>query len=163
MRGTATVDRRLSDLVGALTDPIIVCPGGWGDSLPDWLKNAITLERLAMNMKGLNGETVTGTDAEACAYLYTAALTAPMHEAWAEVYFYIATKACQRWGKTTLPSEIAVDSLDDYHMAKLHQLKAWLHRTRRQARLSRRWARSRSSRAEVAVKKEAMQPVLFGL
>jgi hypothetical protein len=30
----------------ALTDPIIVFPGGWDDTLPDWLKNATILERL---------------------------------------------------------------------------------------------------------------------
>ena len=52
------------DLVGALTDPIIVFPGGWGDTLPEWLKNAITLERLAMNMKTLKGEEVTGIEIE---------------------------------------------------------------------------------------------------
>jgi len=35
-----------SIIVGAFTDPIIVFPGGWGDTLPEWLKNAITMERL---------------------------------------------------------------------------------------------------------------------
>jgi len=60
-------DNRINELVGALTDPIIVFPGGWGDSLPEWLKTAITLERLEMNMKELKGEEPTGTDAEACA------------------------------------------------------------------------------------------------
>jgi len=34
------------DLVGVFTNPLIVFPGGWGDTLPEWLKNAITLERL---------------------------------------------------------------------------------------------------------------------
>ena len=33
---------------------------------------------LAMNMRALKGEEMTGTEAEACAYLYTAALTNPM-------------------------------------------------------------------------------------
>ena len=36
-----SVDSVIGDLVGTLTDPIIVYPGGWGDSLPEWLKNAI--------------------------------------------------------------------------------------------------------------------------
>ena len=40
------VNSMIDDLVGTLTDPIIVYPGGWGDSLPEWLKNAIILERL---------------------------------------------------------------------------------------------------------------------
>jgi len=33
-------------LVGVFTNPLIVFPGGWGDTLPEWLKNAIILERL---------------------------------------------------------------------------------------------------------------------
>jgi len=70
-----TVEKGISEIVGVFTDPILVFPGGWGDTLPEWLKNAITLERLAMNMRTLKGEEMTGTDAEACAYLYTAALS----------------------------------------------------------------------------------------
>jgi hypothetical protein len=40
------VEKGISDIVGVFTDPILVFPGGWGDTLPDWLKTAITLERL---------------------------------------------------------------------------------------------------------------------
>ena len=47
-----TMEKGISDIVGCLMDPIIVFPGGWGDTLPEWLKNAITLERLAMNYEG---------------------------------------------------------------------------------------------------------------
>jgi hypothetical protein len=50
------IEKGISEIVGALTDPIVVFPGGWGDTLPEWLKNTITLERLAMNMKALKGE-----------------------------------------------------------------------------------------------------------
>jgi hypothetical protein len=82
------IEKGISDIVGALTDPIIVFPGGWGDTLPEWLKNAITLERLGMNMRALKGEEMTGTDAEACAYLYTAALTQPMDHDWGQIYLH---------------------------------------------------------------------------
>ena len=41
-----TVEKGVSNIVGVFTDPIIVFPGGWGHTLPEWLKNAITLERL---------------------------------------------------------------------------------------------------------------------
>jgi len=40
------VEQGISDIVGCLTDPIIVFPGGWGDTIPEWLKTAITLERM---------------------------------------------------------------------------------------------------------------------
>ena len=39
-------DKWIDDLVGAIADPIIVFPGGWMDTLPDWIKPQITLERL---------------------------------------------------------------------------------------------------------------------
>ena len=72
-----SVDSMIGDLVGTLTDPIIVYPGGWGDSLPEWLKNAIVLERLTDNMKETKGEQPTGTDAEACASVSYTHLTLP--------------------------------------------------------------------------------------
>ena len=50
-----TIDKGISDIVGCLTDPIIVFPGGWGDNIPEWLKNAITLERMMDSMKSLKG------------------------------------------------------------------------------------------------------------
>ena len=38
-----TIEKGISEIVGVFCDPIIVFPGGWGDSLPEWLKSAITL------------------------------------------------------------------------------------------------------------------------
>ena len=64
---TPTFEKGISDIVGVFTDPILVFPGGWGDTLPEWLKNTIVLERLAENMKASKEEQATGTDAEACA------------------------------------------------------------------------------------------------
>ena len=61
----------VSDIVGIFTDPILVFPGGWGDTLPDWIKGAITMDRLEMGIRASKGEDETGTDAEACAYVYT--------------------------------------------------------------------------------------------
>jgi len=65
------IEKGISVIVGALTDPIIVFPGGWGGTIPDWLKNTITLERMLGNMSQTNGGDLTGTDAEVCAYLMT--------------------------------------------------------------------------------------------
>ena len=103
------IERGISEIVGALTDPIIVFPGGWGDTLPDWLKTAITLERLTMNMKSLNGEEMTSTDAEACAYLMTVTLTQPVDDDWSQIYLYVAGQTYKHWGKGEMPADIAVD------------------------------------------------------
>ena len=124
----------VDDLVGTLTDPIIVYPGGWGDSLPEWLKNAITVERLTENMKGTKGEQPAGTDAEACAYLNTASLTIPMDSDWSQIYLYVAGKTYARWRKGEMPKDIRVDSLTDQQMADLNRLKKWLCHRRTTAR-----------------------------
>jgi hypothetical protein len=155
------VEKGISDLVGCLADPIIVFPGGWGDTLPEWLKNAITLERLVVNMRALRGEEVTGTDAECCAYLFTAALTQPMDHDWGQIYLYIATQTYRRWGKNEMPGDIAVDSLNDEQVRELNRLKEWLYQKRTQARLDKDRAERRQKREEEAVKIKAEQPALF--
>ena len=64
------VDHWIDDIVGALFDPIIVMPGGWGDDLPEWIKTSITIDRLAENMLAIKeGREPIATDAEAVAYL----------------------------------------------------------------------------------------------
>ena len=141
-----TIEQSISNLVGCLTDPILVFPGGWGDSLPEWLKNAITLERLEMDMRAHKGETPTGTDAEACAYLYTASLTQPMGHDWSQIYLYIAAKTYSRWGKHEIPKDIRVESINDEQMRDLNRLKGWLYQKRTQVRLDRERAERRQKR-----------------
>jgi len=160
-----TVEKGISEIVGCLSDPIIVFPGGWGDTLPEWLKNAITLERLAMNMKALKGEEMTGTDAEACAYLNTASLTQPMGHDWAQIYLYIATKVYEKWrtkeSGVTMPDDIRVESLNDDQMRDLNRLKAWLCQKRTTVRLDRERAERRQKKDEEAAKRKQEQPALF--
>ena len=160
-----TMEKGISEIVGVFTDPIIVFPGGWGDSLPEWLKTSITLERLVMNMKALKGEEMTGTDAEACAYLNTASLTQPMGHDWTQIYLYIATKVYEKWrtkeSGVTMPDDIRVESLNDDQMRDLNRLKAWLYQKRTTVRLDRERADRRQKREDEAARKEAAQPALF--
>jgi len=158
---TENVEKGISDIVGALTDPIIVFPGGWGDTLPEWLKSTITLERLAVNMKALKGEEMTGTDAEACAYLYTAGLTAPMDSDWTQIYLFLSTQVVRRNRKTEMPPDIAVESISDYQMQELNRLKDWLYQKRTQIRLERDRAERRQRKREEAAQRKAEQPALF--
>jgi len=156
-----SVDSMIGDLVGTLTDPIIVYPGGWGDSLPEWLKNAIVLERLAENMKASKGEQPTGTDAESCAYLNTASLTLPMDNDWSQIYLYVASKTYRRWHKSEMPDDIRVDSVNDQQMADLNRLKDWLYRQRISARAEKDRAERRQRREEAESEKKTEQPALF--
>jgi len=154
-------EKGISEIVGVFTDPILVFPGGWGDTVPEWLKNAITMERLEMNMRALKGEEMTGTDAEACAYLYTVGLTAPMDHDWSQIYLYIVGKTYARHNGNQVPDDIQVESLNDYQMIELNRLKAWLCRKRTQMRLEKDRVERRQAREEEAEKKKAEQPALF--
>ena len=157
------LDKGMSDIVGALTDPIIVMPGGWGDSLPDWIKPAITMERLIENMKAIRGEEPTGTDAEAVAYLYTASLTAPMGHNWAQIYLYLAGKEMERHKKVEVPEDIQVKSLNAGQERDLKGLKDWIYSTRVKSRKGKERDERREKRKEVAAKKIVEHPAMFDL
>jgi hypothetical protein len=154
-------EHHISELVGAIADPIIAFPGGWGGTIPDWLKNAITLERLEMVMRELKGEEPTGTDAEACAYLYTTALTQPLDRDWGEIYLYIATKVYSRWGKSEMPQDIKVESIRDDQKAELNRLKRWLYQQRTRARVEKDRAERRQKTEAAKTELEVMQPSMF--
>jgi len=155
------VEKGISEIVGVFCDPIIVFPGGWGEDLPEWLKTAITMERLIENMKALKGEEMTGTDAEACAYLNTASLTQPMDHDWTQIYLYIAGKTYTRWKKSEIPEDIRVESLNDDQMRDLNRLKAWLYQKRTTVRLERERAERRQKKDEEAARRKTEQPALF--
>ena len=153
-----TVEKGISEIVGVFCDPIIVMPGGWGDTLPERIKTAITLERLIENMAVLKGEEMTGTDAEACAYLYTASLTAPMGHDWTQIYLYIATKVMEKHtsggSKKTMPDDIRVETLTDGQMRDLNRLKAWIY----ERRVRHRKGLERDERRERKAREKADKP-----
>lgn len=127
------IDKQIDSLVAALTDPIIIFPGGWEDTLPDWLKGKIKLQRLAQLIKGEEA----ATDAEVCAYLYAASLTAPMDSDWNEIYCYLVTKL----KSNAIPEDIRIESITDYKAGLLKELKDWIwdrRNKRREARLKQR-------------------------
>jgi len=114
-----------------------------------------------MNMRALKGEEITGTDAEACAYLYTAGLTAPMDHDWSQIYLYIAGKTYDRHNGNKAPDDIQVKSLNDYQLRELNRLKSWLYHKRTQVRLEGDRAKRRQKREEAEAQREAEQPALF--
>ena len=142
------VEKQIDNMVGALTDPIIVTPGGWGDTLPEWIKARITVERLVENMKELHGEQPTGTDAEAMAYLYTASLTAPMSTEWSNIYFYVFTKAMG----DKVPEDLRKDELTDYEWGLFQDFERWLWQQRVKVRRERRRGKRAAEKTEAAVR-----------
>jgi hypothetical protein len=156
-----TVEKGISDIVGCLTDPIIVFPGGWGDTIPEWLKTAITLERMIGNMKELKGEEPTGTNAEACAYLMTVSLTQPIDSDWTQIYLYVAGQAYKRWGKGEMPADIVVESINNHQTQELNRLKTWLYGRRIRARVEKHRAERREEKEQQEIQKKEEQPALF--
>ena len=163
MNKSATMEKGISDIVGVFTDPILVFPGGWGDTLPEWLKGAITMERLMTNVESLKTGRMTGTDVEACAYLMTVSLTQPMDSDWSEIYLYVAGKVYSGWKKTEMPEDILVESLRDDQLRDLNRLKEWIYQQRNKIRLEKDRAERRQQKEAAAAERKELQPALFDL
>ena len=162
MNKPQTLEKGISDIVGVFTDPIIVYPsGGWEETLPEWIKPAITLERLMMNVKALRGEEMTGTDAEALAYMYPASLAFPLSHDWTQIYLYLASTTFARHKQAEVPEDIRVEELNDDQMRDLNRLKAWIYKKRVDVRLERDRAERRQRKEEEAERKKQEQPALF--
>jgi hypothetical protein len=101
------------------------------------------------------------SDAEACAYLNTASLSAPMDGDWSQIYLYVAGKAYTRWQKGEMPEDIRVDSLNNQQTADLNRLKEWLYRRRTTARQELERSEKRQQKEEEAAKKKTEQSALF--
>jgi len=128
-------DRRVNgwidDIVGALFDPIVVMPGGWGDDLPEWLRTRVTLERLTENIvSSRENREITATDAEAACYLFTASLTAPIGGDWTQIYLYVAGGEMKSQAMSELPEDIKVEALTESQWRDLRELKNWIYRQR---------------------------------
>jgi hypothetical protein len=118
-----------------------------------------------MNMKALKGGEMTGTDTEACAYLYTACLTQPIDSDWTQIYLYVANQVYSRYrtqeSGVEFPDDIQVRSLSGYQMAELHRLKEWIYERRTQAKQERDRAERQKKREEEATRRSMERPALF--
>ena len=153
-------ERWIDDIVGALFDPIIVMPGGWGDDLPQWLRTRVTLERLGENIVALReGRELTATDAEAACYLFTASLTAPMGSDWTQIYLYVAGGEMKGEKKLEMPEDIKVESLTESQWRDLKQLKDWIYGQRLKHRKEKARGERRQAKEEAEAKELETRPV----
>ena len=156
------LEKGISDIVGVFTDPILVFPGGWGDTLPEWLKEAhhhgAADDEHCWHSRA---KQMTGTDAEACAYLMTVSLPQPMDSDWTQIYLYISGKVCSRWKKIEVPEDIRVESLRDDQLRDLNRLKEWIYQQRTKIRLERDRAERRQQKEEEVAKRKAEQLAMF--
>ena len=142
------LDKAIDEMVGALTDPIIVWPmGGWGDSLPEKIKGDITIYRMLQLMKHEEG---VATWPEVCAYLYTVTLERPVAHEWADIYLYAMTQ----YMGDLMPIDLKKESLGRYEMQLLDHFRRWLWDARHRARKH----RSKEERRSQEPKVEAQTP-----
>ena len=158
-------DGWIDDLVGALCDPIIVYPSPWKDDLPDWIKPQITLERLIMNMKVMHEDGVPVGDTEALAYIFPRTMEEPLSEQWMRIYTYVFTQS-MKFKKVEVPEDLRRESLSDYDMRELNDLKTWIYQKRVQHRKEKAKAeRQAGSQVEEEkdkeLKTETVQPSFF--
>ena len=125
MTGKHRADFWVNELAGALADPFIVSPGGWGADTPAWLKQQATIERLALAKSGIQ----TATDAEAAIYLMSASLEAPLDHDWTEIYLYVAHKSLVAHGRE-VPKDLKVENITQYQQHKLDRMKSWIYAAR---------------------------------
>lgn len=121
------IEKQIDELVGALTDPIIVWPGGWMDSLPENLKTDITLHRMLQLMKKEEG---LASWPEVCAYMFTVTLEHPVASEWVRIYMYAMTQ----YKGDLVPKDIRQDELSDYEMGMLTDFRRWIYDRRLKAR-----------------------------
>ena len=119
--------KAIDEMVGALTDPIIVWPmGGWGDSLPEKIKGDITIYRMLQLMKHEEG---VATWPEVCAYLFTVTLERPVGHEWTDIYLY----AMNQYMGDLMPADLKRENLGRYEMQLLDRFRRWLWDARHRA------------------------------
>jgi hypothetical protein len=134
----------IDEMVGALTDPIIVFPSGWEDTMPEWMKRDLPINRLVHIMECLHGKArwEEACDLEALIYMYPAALAQPLGEEWTRIYIYLGTKVMGE----KMPEDIREESIPDHYQGDLRDLKRWIRKKKVEARKERQ---RREKKAEV--------------
>jgi hypothetical protein len=145
-KGKIKVDP-IEEMVGALTDPIIVYPSGWEQDLPEGLKNELPLHRLAHLMKCSRGQAEwdEACDLEALLYLYPASLAFPLGEQWTRIYLYLGSKVMG----DKLPQDVKQENLPDHYLGELRELKQWIHDRKVAARTERQRRKGNEEKTEI--------------
>jgi hypothetical protein len=118
-----------------------------------------------MNMKVMHEDGVPVGDTEALAYIFPRTMEEPLSEQWMRIYTYVFTSA-MKFKKVEVPEDLRCESLSDYDMRELTDLKTWIYQKRVQHRKEKsRAARQASSRVEEEnpkeLKTEPVQPSFF--
>lgn len=120
------------DMIGSMYDPLIVYPGGWEDTVPQWLRQQVELDRMIQVMEAAKQgkRPEEATNAEALAYLMTAINIAPFPHDWANIYLWLGHEVMKRSGRekevVASTKELAPKELSSGEKDDLRRLKEWL-------------------------------------
>ena len=141
-------DDWVNSMVEVFTAPLIVWPSGWNDSLPEWIRGEVTLQRLIRLMKG---DDDLATDVEAMAYMYALTLEHPLDSDWVQIYLYLGTTVMgsrmTREG-VEFPADISVEKLNSDQERDLLNLKRWIRDRQRKALCGQRAERRTERKTE---------------
>ena len=122
-------------MINKKNTPLIVADTAWAESLPEWLKNEISSERMLLGLldqvskKTLTPEEQIG-DAEVVAYLMTASYVAPMDRDFANIYLFTTGRLMKKVKNIDMPQDIKVDKLTSDEERKLKDLKLFIWNSR---------------------------------
>jgi len=132
------------------------------DTLPDWIKPAITMDRLLEYARSNKEGYPTATDSEAMAYMYPRSLESPLGHDWTEIYMYLGTRVCRQHRKIEFPEDIAKETLTDGQMRDLRDLKNWIYDRRKKVRDEKRRGEDREAKVEAEeIRKETIGEQMF--
>jgi hypothetical protein len=161
-------DKYVSELVGALNDPVIYHEGQH-DHVPESFREIIRMQRLLENMAASKeNREPTGTDAEAAWYMSTASLESPLNHDWTTIYQYCFTRSYMTFNgdgrNDPVLEDLRIDRLNEYQMGMLRDLKRWIYRKRCENRKGEEKEERQKQREDVKKQKKEIveeQPNLF--
>jgi len=148
-RNPRETDKWIDDLVGSLTDPLIVMPGGWGEDVPKWIKDQLPIDRMIENMKAAKeNRQPTATDLEAMWYISSTSLIQPLDGDWSEIYMNLFHRVMEKQNKE-IPGDLPDPQLSLHQKNMLADLKRWIYERREKARKGERRSQTVEDRIKI--------------
>ncbi|MCK9436799.1 MAG: hypothetical protein M0Q12_06300 [Synergistaceae bacterium] len=122
-------------MINKKNTPLIVADTAWADSLPEWLKNEISAERMILGLLSQSTKTTLTPeeqigDAEIVAYLMTASLKMPLDRDFANIYLFVTGRLMKKVKNIDMPQDIKIDKLSNDEERKLKDLKRFIWNSR---------------------------------
>lgn len=108
--------------------PLVVADVGWAETLPEWLREEVSSERMILGLlseaskKELTPDEQIG-DAEVVAYLMTASMVAPIDRDFVDIYLHLTGKVMKKAKNVDMPDDMKMEKLTNYQESLLKDLK----------------------------------------